>query len=230
MTALSDRLADAKGNDSIDAIAERAAAAGHKIDRATVWRYIAGTHAKNPPDSVLRALAAGFGLDVRELRTLAGKPAGELGKWTPPDEAARLSQDQRRALDQLIKSIVREEVGNDERSAPTKKELERAESAGREDLLDAILQAAIGAEPSPPTYYAHPQLHAAYARGWQTLKGDDVRDRVDAGAAATDAGGRERNAREAADDLARLRALQESADGESVAHITQQAADKDEGE
>lgn len=113
MTALSDRLADAKGNDSIDAIAERAAAAGHKIDRATVWRYVAGTHAKNPPDSVLRALAAGFGLDVRELRTLAGKPAGELGKWTPPDEAARLSQDQRRALDQLIKSIVREDVGQD---------------------------------------------------------------------------------------------------------------------
>lgn len=119
MTALSDRLADAKGNDSIDAIAERAAAAGHKIDRATVWRYVAGTHAKNPPDSVLRALAAGFGLDVRDLRTLAGKPAGELGKWTPPDEAARLSQDQRRALDQLIKSIVREEGGHRGDTAPT---------------------------------------------------------------------------------------------------------------
>lgn len=112
VTALSDRLADAKGNDSIDAIAERAAAEGHKIDRATVWRYVAGQHAKNPPDSVLRALAAGLGLDVRELRALAGKPAGELGKWTPPDESARLSQEQRNALNQLIKSIVREEGGS----------------------------------------------------------------------------------------------------------------------
>lgn len=117
VTELSDRLAEAKGNDSIDAIAERAAASGHKIDRATVGRYVAGDGAKNPPDKVLRALAAGLGLDVRELRTLAGKPSGELGPWTPPDEAARLSRDQRKALDQLIKSIVGKDVRQD--AAPT---------------------------------------------------------------------------------------------------------------
>ncbi|WP_191563417.1 helix-turn-helix domain-containing protein [Janibacter melonis] len=116
MTALSARLAEAKGNDSIDAVVERAGRQGHAIDRATVSRYVAGNGAKNPPDRVLRALAAGLGLDVRELRTLAGKPAGELGPWTPPDEAARLSGDQRKALDQLIKSIVREA---DHDNAPT---------------------------------------------------------------------------------------------------------------
>lgn len=106
MNDLSTRLADAKGDLSIDAIVARAEGNGHAIDRATVARYVAGKGAKNPPDKVLRALAAGLGLDVRELRTLSGRPAGELGPYVPVDEAARLNEDQRRAIDQLIKTIV----------------------------------------------------------------------------------------------------------------------------
>lgn len=146
VTALSDRLAEAKGNDSIDAIAERAASQGHAIDRATVGRYVAGGGAKNPPDKVLRALAAGLDLDVRELRALAGKPAGELGPWTPPDEAARLSEGQRRALDQLIKSIVREDVTAD--AAPTNQaEVSSAKSANESDNVEQLRPAADPTEP-----------------------------------------------------------------------------------
>lgn len=106
MSKLSARLEEAKGDRSIDAIVAKAEREGHKIDRATVARYVAGDHAKNPRDSVLRALAAGLDLDVRELRTLAGRPAGELGPYVPVDEAARLNADQRRAIDALIKTIV----------------------------------------------------------------------------------------------------------------------------
>lgn len=106
MTPLSTRLSEAKGDRSIDAVAAQAQKAGHDIDRSTVARYVAGGGAKNPPDSVLRALAAGLGLDVRELRALAGQPSGELGPWTPTDESARLNLDQRRALDQLIRTMV----------------------------------------------------------------------------------------------------------------------------
>lgn len=106
MNDLAARLADAKGDLSIDAIVARAEGNGHAIDRATVARYVSGKGAKNPPDKVLRALGAGLGLDVRELRVLAGRPAGELGPYVPVDEAARLSEDQRRAIDTLIKTIV----------------------------------------------------------------------------------------------------------------------------
>jgi transcriptional regulator with XRE-family HTH domain len=99
-------LSEAKADRSIDSVVAQALGAGHEIDRSTVARYVAGGGAKNPPDAVLRALAAGLGLDVRELRTLAGQPSGELGPWTPTDESARLNLDQRRALDQLIRTMV----------------------------------------------------------------------------------------------------------------------------
>ncbi len=103
---LSSYLDTAKGDRSIDAVVAKAKSAGLSIDRATVARYVGGQGAKNPPDSVLRALAAGLDLDVRNLRALAGKPRGELGPYVPVDEAARLNEEQRRAIDALIKSIV----------------------------------------------------------------------------------------------------------------------------
>lgn len=106
MSDLSSYLETAKGERSIDAVVAKASGAGHKIDRATVARYVSGQGAKNPPDTVLRALAAGLDLDVRDLRELAGKPRGEMGPYVPVDEAARLSEEQRRAIDMLIKSIV----------------------------------------------------------------------------------------------------------------------------
>lgn len=117
MTALSDYLTDNKGDRTIDSIKAKAEAAGHGIDRATVSKYIAGKGAKNPPDSVLKALAAGMGLDVRHLRTLAGFPPGELETYKPPDYADRLNRDQRSALDELIRTIVERGVEGAEHPA-----------------------------------------------------------------------------------------------------------------
>lgn len=119
MDPLTERLNDAKGDDSIDAIAERAAKVGHDIDRTTIARYVRGGRAKNPPEPVLQALAAGLGLDVRELRRLAELPHGELGPWIPPQESARLSKAQRRAFDTLIRAIATDRQEQDhERPAP----------------------------------------------------------------------------------------------------------------
>lgn len=141
MTDLSARLAEAKGNNSIDAIVERAARAGHEINRATVARYIAGDGAKRPPDKVLRALAVGFSLDVRELRELARVPRGELGEWKPPAESARLNVDQRKALDHLIKTIVAGEEqahGNAAPITPLPKPPTAAELAGEGDNVQDL--------------------------------------------------------------------------------------------
>lgn len=106
MSRLSDRLNEAKPGVSIVAGVERARRAGHAIDRGTVYRYLKGDHAKNPSDETLAALGAVFGLRVTELRRLADKPTGELEPYEPPAYANRLNRDQRKALDNLIRTIV----------------------------------------------------------------------------------------------------------------------------
>lgn len=190
---------------------------------------------QEPADEIVRALASALALPVEEVARWIGRPLDVGAPYAPPNGADRLTRKQREALDHIIRVMTdREEVGDDERSAPTKQELEQAEAAGRNDLLDAIQMAVIGSDLRPPAHYPHPQLHAAYAQGWQAVKGEDVRARVDAGAAAIADVRPDFTFPPASgptvemDELARLRALQESADGESVEHIKQQAADKDD--
>ncbi|MFC7619104.1 hypothetical protein [Microlunatus sp. GCM10028923] len=107
MSALSDRLTEAKGERSIDDIVARAGEQGHRIDRSAVARYLKGEHGPRPRQETLAALAAGFDVDARELRALAGRPPGELGPYVPTSEAASLTAEQRAALDQLIRAITR---------------------------------------------------------------------------------------------------------------------------
>lgn len=106
MSALSDLLSQAKAGRSIDAIAQQARQGGHSINRATVARYLAGDHGPRPSEGTLRALAEGVGVDLRQLRRALDLPGGELGPYQPVAESARLTQVQREALDQLIKSMV----------------------------------------------------------------------------------------------------------------------------
>jgi hypothetical protein len=107
VSALSDRLEEAKGDRSIDDVVARAEAQGHRIDRSVVARYLKGEHGSRPRQETLSALAAGFDLDVRELRELAGRPPGELGPYVPTSESASLTAEQRQALDQLIRAITK---------------------------------------------------------------------------------------------------------------------------
>lgn len=111
VTALSDKLNDAKGDVSIDRlIAAAEKRSGKEIPataRAGIYKALNGQHAKNPREDTLQLWAEVFELDVRDLRAAANKPRGELGPWQPVAESARLDQDQRTALDLLIKAIVR---------------------------------------------------------------------------------------------------------------------------
>ena len=121
MSRLSERLKAAKGDLSIDDIAKRASREGGTIKRSTVAKYLRGEHGSNPPEETLAGLAAGFGLDVRELRELAGRPAGELGPYVPTPLSASLTTEQRKAIDDLIKAFVIEGGQKDAGNAEAEK-------------------------------------------------------------------------------------------------------------
>lgn len=123
MSALSQRLADAKGERSIDDVKRQAEREGHQIDRSVIAKYVSGDHGPRPPEKTLAALAAGLGLDVRELRELAGRPAGEREPYVPTPESASLTREQRQALDRLIKTMVPVQEGGQHGAGntPTKK-------------------------------------------------------------------------------------------------------------
>ena len=77
------------------------------LDRATVYRYLAGSHPRSPAESVLEAFAKVLpGVTVVELRAAANLSAGAEEPWVPPVEANRLSYAQRRALESFIKATV----------------------------------------------------------------------------------------------------------------------------
>jgi hypothetical protein len=82
-------------------------AVGDRLDRTTVYRYLAGNHSRNPPEYVLDAFARALpGCSITELREAAGAAVGEEDPWTPPLEANRLTHAQRAALEAFIRTIV----------------------------------------------------------------------------------------------------------------------------
>ncbi len=77
------------------------------IDRATVYKYLAGSHPRNPPEAVLQAFASVLpGVSVVELRAASHVPLGSETPWVPTVEANRLNEGQRQALDMFIKATV----------------------------------------------------------------------------------------------------------------------------
>jgi hypothetical protein len=78
-----------------------------RLDRATVYKYLAGKHPQHPSESVLQAFAEVLPqASVVELRAAAGQAAGVEEPWTPPVEANRLTMAQRQALEAFIKATV----------------------------------------------------------------------------------------------------------------------------
>ncbi|MDQ1721107.1 MAG: hypothetical protein QOI26_841 [Pseudonocardiales bacterium] len=129
------------------------------LDRATVYRYLAGSHPRSPAETVLEAFAAVLpGVTVVELRAAANLSTGAAEPWVPPVEANRLSYAQRRALEAFIKATVGpvddvdppaqlEQVVDVQPSSPALTEQERAEvesyirrlqASGRKDLADRV--------------------------------------------------------------------------------------------
>jgi len=147
------------------------------LDRATVYRYLAGSHPRSPAENVLEAFAAVLpGVTVVELRAAANLSTGAEEPWVPPVEANRLSYPQRRALEAFIKATVSPVDEDDEPPAPEPEpmpelqprqsplsEAERAEvesyvqrlyASGRRDLADRVA-ASLGNEPAD-----HPERKA----------------------------------------------------------------------
>jgi len=92
-----------------------------RLDRATVYKYLAGSHPQNPHDNVLQAFASVLpGVTVVQLRAAANQPIGVEQPWIPPVEANRLTLPQRRALEAFIKATVAaaESVPADTAAAP----------------------------------------------------------------------------------------------------------------
>jgi len=132
------------------------------VDRATVYRYLAGNHPRNPPELVLQAFADALpGASVSELRAAAQLPPGVNEPWIPPAEANRLSLAQRRALDAFIKATVVASAADEAADEPlvtpapepdlTPLERQQAEeyiehlrSRGRGVLADAVAAETLG--------------------------------------------------------------------------------------
>lgn len=78
-----------------------------RLDRATVYKYLAGKHPRQPSESVLQAFAEVLpDASVVELRAAAGQALGVEEPWIPPVEANRLTMAQRQALEAFIKATV----------------------------------------------------------------------------------------------------------------------------
>lgn len=103
MSKLSDRLNQARGDESIRSVSARAAKLGH-VGESTLYPYFRDGHGQ-PSMGVVVGLAMALRIPSQELRELAGIPA-EGQPWMPPQESRSLDDRQRRALDELIRSIV----------------------------------------------------------------------------------------------------------------------------
>jgi len=106
MSALSDRLVAANtGGLSARAVARAAQERGHTLNHDTAARYLRGDHGR-PDEATLVALADVLSVPLRELRAAAGLPSETTTPYIPPPEASRLTRRQRRAVDEVIRSML----------------------------------------------------------------------------------------------------------------------------
>jgi transcriptional regulator with XRE-family HTH domain len=140
VTALSDLLvASNKAGMSARAVARKAQERGYSLNHDTAARYLRGDHGV-PDEATLIALSDVLGVSMRELRKAADLPSETVAPYVPPAEASRLSRRQRRALDEIIRSMVE----------PT-----RARATARDEVsvrrTAPRRQAARRGRPEPPT-------------------------------------------------------------------------------
>lgn len=113
-----------------------------RLDRATVYKYLAGKHPRQPSESVLQAFAEVLpDASVVELRAAAGQALGVEEPWIPPVEANRLTLAQRQALEAFIKATV---ASNDAEV----RELEPVDAMPLPELLEPARAAADDLSPA----------------------------------------------------------------------------------
>ncbi|MFT3971731.1 MAG: hypothetical protein QM695_16005 [Micropruina sp.] len=102
-------------------VGRRAEKNGYNLRPATVTGLFGDRHAKRPDDSTLEALTSVLPVTMEELRDALDLDPDPGEPWEPPDEARHLSVDQRRALAQLIKTMVPDERSSDGRQPDAEK-------------------------------------------------------------------------------------------------------------
>ncbi|WP_230872113.1 hypothetical protein [Mycobacterium canetti] len=131
MSALSDLLnryiADKYGDVSNRELARKSDGA---LSRATIDNYRRGNHG-TPTAEILLAFHNLTSAPMADMRRAAGIPTGERTPWQPPPEADLMSRRQRRAVTDLIRSMVlpdeearRTELAEYLRSTPEHKDIE----------------------------------------------------------------------------------------------------------
>ncbi len=105
MSALSDLLTSANPAMSARSLARAARERGHTLNHDTAARYLRGDHGA-PDESTLMAFADVLDLPLARLRAAADLPHETTEPYVPPAEASRLTRRQRRAVDEIIRSML----------------------------------------------------------------------------------------------------------------------------
>lgn len=107
VSALSELLKSNRYGIEARQAAAKAAELGVDLKQGTIAGYFAGTNKSRPSEKTMKALAEVLAIPLEKIREAAGVPIGETDPYMPPPEANRLSSNQRQAIDQLIRAIVR---------------------------------------------------------------------------------------------------------------------------
>lgn len=129
-----------RGGLSAREVARRARARGHTLNHDTAARYLNGNHGA-PEETTLVAFADVLDIPLKQLREAAGLPTDTTDPYVPPREASRLTRRQRRAVDEVIRSML-EPTGR--RVAPTELDPRRT------GATHPTPRAARHGEPEPP--------------------------------------------------------------------------------
>lgn len=104
MSALTELLKQHQGDLSGRDISRKARERGHTLSHQTVADALNGK--SRPDEATLVALSEVLSIPMAKLHEAAGIVTDEHGPYKPPVEAARLTARQRKALDELIRSVL----------------------------------------------------------------------------------------------------------------------------
>ncbi|BBB40373.1 hypothetical protein MASB_09390 [Mycobacteroides abscessus subsp. bolletii BD] len=91
-------------------LAEIAQRGGHEVSHATLNRLRQGTYASRPSDTSIRAIAYLAEVPETVAFSAAGVRAPMAERYEPPAEAQRMSAPQRKAVDQLLRAFLGDQV------------------------------------------------------------------------------------------------------------------------
>ncbi|KRQ17809.1 hypothetical protein BKG80_18135 [Mycobacteroides chelonae] len=91
-------------------LAEIAQRGGHEVSHATLNRLRQGTYASRPSDTSIRAVAYLAEVPETVAFAAAGVRAPMAERYEPPAEAQRMSTPQRKAVDQLLRAFLGDQV------------------------------------------------------------------------------------------------------------------------